>query len=251
MIYHVGSSYYIDYAQELYSLKGAMDTKRFTNSQSWDQDSVVSFFDNERNKPEDVYPSEWFFIKEILHNGMSILDIGCAQGGFANVFQHYLADFDYTGVDISPKMVERAKIRYPEHTFYHVGEEDYSILANRSYDLVLTLGILHLHESWRDTIKVAWKHCKKTLILDFRETELPTLEDKKRSYFTMEVHNGEDDENLRLPYIILNTSDALKSIKELCPGFKKIACYGYTHPVSEYAVTSIKEVMATVYAISR
>ena len=45
------------------------------NAESWNQPNVVSFFDNHRTTKSDVYPSEWFFLKDRLQENMSILDI--------------------------------------------------------------------------------------------------------------------------------------------------------------------------------
>ena len=41
----------------------------------WDNADAVNFYDNPRNKSSDVSPSEWFFLKGRLNEGMSIVDI--------------------------------------------------------------------------------------------------------------------------------------------------------------------------------
>ena len=45
------------------------------NADSWNQPNVVSFFDNHRITKSDVYPSEWFFLKDQLQEDMSILAV--------------------------------------------------------------------------------------------------------------------------------------------------------------------------------
>tara|TARA_B100001245_G_C22610760_1_gene301844 strand:+ start:423 stop:608 length:186 start_codon:yes stop_codon:yes gene_type:complete len=45
------------------------------NAESWNQPNVVSFFDNHRTTKSDVYPSEWFFLKDQLQEDMSILAV--------------------------------------------------------------------------------------------------------------------------------------------------------------------------------
>ncbi len=89
------------------------------NAESWNQPNVVSFFDSHRTTTSDVYPSEWFFLKDQLQEGMSILDIGCAQGGFAGIIGEQLSKFSYTGVDISKAMITKASAKYPQHIFHH------------------------------------------------------------------------------------------------------------------------------------
>ena len=159
------------------------------NAESWNQPNVVSFFDTNRTTTSDIYPSEWFFLKEQLKEGMSILDIGCAQGGFAGMIAEHLNDFTYTGVDISEEMISKAKEKYPQHNFHIVKENDYSKVTGK-YDVSLVLGILHLHETWRNTIQIAWNHTKSSLILDLREVFEETVEDKKNhilKWILMEV----------------------------------------------------------------
>jgi len=215
------------------------------NFKHWDAASIVDFFDSRRDKQGDVYPSEWFFLKDQIRENISVLDVGCAQGGFSQIFSNYLKSFNYVGMDISLNMIERARSRFPQHLFLHCSEGDYSNLNNKKFDLVLVLGIIHLHEGWRNTISKAWEHTAKNLILDFRETELPSIEDKNISFFNME---GSD---YPIPYNIINTAEALSELIRLCPGYKKICRYGYIHPISESATSPIRQVMTTVYSIER
>lgn len=222
------------------------------NSEAWGHQSILNFFDHHRRTTKDIYPSEWFFIKDRLFEGMTILDIGCAKGGMANVISEHLRNFDYTGVDINQKMIDAAGKLYPQHRFYRILEEDYSVLGPSQYDLVLCLGILHLHEAWRKTIETAWAHTKKYLILDLRETYLPSIEDKTISYFKMDFDQIENPQSeYILPYNIINTGEALKTICEICKNAKNILHYGYTQNVSILAVGPIQKVMANVYCIER
>ena len=222
------------------------------NSESWSQPNVVDFFDNHRTTTADVYPSEWFFLKGQLHKGMSVLDIGCAQGGFAGIIGEELSKFSYTGVDISKVMIAKANAQHPQHTFHHVAENDYSALSGREgYDMTLVLGILHLHETWRETIKVAWKQTKSVLILDLRETFENTVEDKSRSYFTMDINGSNGDYSEVLPYNVINIGEALKIITSICSGLEKISHYGYLQSPSDTTVTPIDKIFANVYMIQK
>ena len=50
------------------------------NYEVWNQPNVVRFFDDNRVKTEDDYPSEWLFLKDQLGENMTVLDFGCKQG---------------------------------------------------------------------------------------------------------------------------------------------------------------------------
>lgn len=222
------------------------------NSNAWGLPKVLSFFDNHRDTTTEVYPSEWFFLKDCLHEGISVLDVGCAQGGFCNVLAEHLQTFSYTGIDINPSMIDRARLRHPGHEFLCLPEADFSALGERSFDLVLVLGILHLHESWRQTLAGAWTHCGQVLLCDLRETSGPTIEDKGASCFAMDFNGDDGDSHAHslLPYVILNTSDALNAVESLCPN-GGVSRFGYTHTVSPAARTPVREVMTTTYQIRR
>jgi len=222
------------------------------NARAWGHKSILNYFDKKRLTTNDIYPSEWFFLKQKLHDGISVLDIGCAKGGMAHVLSEHIQSFSYVGVDINTHMIEAAQKRFPEHQFYNIHENDSSILGTTQYDLVLCLGLLHLHETWRDTINTAWIHTKGCLILDLRETHLATIENKKSSYFKMDFDNiFNPTSDYVLPYNIINTAEALHTINDICSDSTTILHYGYTQLVSELAVSPLKKVMANVYCIER
>ena len=220
------------------------------NAESWGLPNVVSFFDSHRVTSSDVYPSEWFFLKNQLHEDMSILDIGCAQGGFAGIIGEQLKNFSYTGVDISKAMIEKAAMNYPHHKFHLVNEGDFSSLSE-VYDMTLVLGILHLHETWRKTIEMAWKHTKTALILDLRETFGNTIEDKAQSYFSMNINGRNGEYSEVLPYNVINAGEALETINSICTGAKKISHYGYLQDPSSTTVTKVDKIFANVYLIQK
>lgn len=217
------------------------------NASAWGH--VVDFFDHERATTSQVYASEWFFLKDLLKEGISVLDVGCAQGGFAGVLAENLKDFRYTGIDISAEMIAKAKARHPTAEFHHVGESDWSAIAGRRFDLVLVLGILHLHEGWRDTITRAWGHAAGTLLLDLREHEGPTIEDKAVSSFRMDFGGGEAGVGVTLPYIVVNSAEALATVRRSAAGAGRVSHYGYLHPISASATSPVKTVMANVWCI--
>jgi SAM-dependent methyltransferase len=222
-----------------------------SHADSWSRPGVLDFFSRERGTTADVYPSEWFFLKDRLQEDMRVLDIGCAQGGFAGVLGEHLKRISYTGVDISPEMIEKAKARHPKQRFFCCPEGDLTPLGGETFDLVLVLGILHLHESWRATLASAWKHTQGALLFDLRETEGPTLEDKSVSWFGMDFSGDAEQAELRLPYIVLNAGDALAEAVRLTDGAAKLSRYGYRHPPSSAARTPIKQIMTSAYLAER
>lgn len=222
------------------------------NEQAWSLPGVLGFFDSARATTAQVYRSEWIFLRELLREGMSVLDVGCAQGGFAAVLAEHLSDFRYTGVDVSAAMVERARFRHPDHRFLQVPEADLSALDGETFDLVLVLGILHLHEKWRDTLAAAWTKTAGALVLDLREHEAASIEDKTVSSFRMDFGVADADHAaVTLPYIILNSADALATLRHMTPDRTRLSHFGYLTPVSGSASAPVDQVMANVWCVER
>lgn len=218
------------------------------NASVWSRPVIVDYYDTHRRTSKDVYSSEWIFLKDHLRAGMSILDIGCAQGGFAGIIAECLKDFSYTGVDISETMIGKARAHFPQHRFGVVKPSGEGIPAGEIFDLVICLGILHLNVSWREVVSNAWKHTGKSLILDLRLSAGKTIEDKQVSYFIMDPAAKETSSE-HLPYNIINISDATADVIRLCEGNKKIFQYGYTHPVSEFTIGPVKQVLMTTFCV--
>ena len=222
------------------------------NAAAWGLPGVLEFFDNHRATTEEVYLSEWLFMKEMLVEGVSVLDVGCAQGGFATVLSEHLKDFSYTGLDINSEMIARARRRNPAHTFHHVEEGIFGLDSDDKFDLVLVLGILHLHENWRTTLAQAWAHTNGTLIFDLRETEKLSVEDKTQSYLKMDFHTADQQHAVtNLPYNLINSGDALSIVREICHDADKLQRYGYLHPPSSSAIIPVSDVLVSAYSVER
>lgn len=215
----------------------------------WDALGWLEFYETRRATSEGIYPSEWFFLKNFLVEGLSVLDIGCALGGLASVLSEHLTRFEYTGVDISERMIERAKQKHPSHRFYVIEEADLSVLANERFDLVVCLGVLHLSRKWRALISAAWNRAD-VLLLDLRETAGATVEDETISYYRMDAL-PKTGGSTHLPYNIINSGEALRTLMELCVDATGLHHHGYLARASAAAVTPIKAVMMNTYQIDK
>lgn len=219
---------------------------------AWEQPNVIEFFERARSTTEDVYPSEWLLLQNVLREEMSVLDIGCAQGGFAQIIAEHVKSFHYTGVDISAEMVGRARRRFPQHRFFHTPDGNFSPLGGERFDVVLALGILHLHDGWRQTISRGWERTKHSFLFDLRESDGATIEDVRTSYLRMDFNAGSpQSSSVVLPYIVVNAADALSEVRRQCGGAHHISRYGYLHDVSQSAVTPVSAVMTTVWRVDR
>lgn len=112
--------------------------------------NTIKIWDFWANKYEKLWvqkyslsPTRRDIIKEIKkmleHNkAYKVLDMGCGTGQLIVDMQKEFKDYNikYTGVDISSKMIEIAKSKDSQTTYYNCSVEDFSIL-DKYFDIVI------------------------------------------------------------------------------------------------------------------
>jgi SAM-dependent methyltransferase len=73
----------------------------------------------------------------------SILDVGCGLSHFYNWLKRNKIQVNYTGIDITPIMVEESRKKYPEAIFFD-GSIFNTDLSKYSFDYVFASGIFYL-----------------------------------------------------------------------------------------------------------
>jgi len=70
-----------------------------------------------------------------------ILDVGCGLGSLVDCLEHSDLNFEYLGIDINPRLIEKCKEVYPEYEFQLLNEDfDYDCLV---YDYALMSGVFN------------------------------------------------------------------------------------------------------------
>lgn len=131
-----------------------------------------------------------FLFDDYLIPGEKVLDLGCGNGRFYELFKE--KSIDYTGVDNSEKLIEIAKRRYPETKFLIADALNLSFPDNY-FDKVYSFAFLHHIPSQEFRLKVlqeirrvlkkegvfiltVWKfHAKKEIFLLFKYTILKII----------------------------------------------------------------------------
>lgn len=179
-----------------------------------DFDELVDFFTENRTKPEDLYPSEARFLPGLARDARHVLDVGCAAGGFVDIWRAYNPELAYTGVDVSPALIEAARATHPDAEFLVGDAADGLPLPDRAADVVAALGWLHWEPRRRDALRELWRLAGRSLFFDVR------------------LHDGGDD--LRgaqaipggeVPYLCLSWPRFRAELLALAPG--AVAAYGY------------------------
>jgi len=216
---------------------------------SWSSKSAVKHYLGHRGKLSELYRSERYFMQEALKKEKSMLDIGCAAGGFLKIARRYNKNIDYTGVDISPTMIDEARGRSPNGKFCLTNGETLDFPDN-FFDVCLSFGVFHMVENWKRLLAEAWRVCRNTLLFDLRIVKKKDARDKDASYQRLEF-NEKWDGISRAPYVVLGVDEAVRHIVSLKPRIKSFKSYGYWHPVSKSTVSRYSMVCMSVFCLRK
>lgn len=171
----------------------------------WDKQYKEGKWDFLLDRPDNTaYIAER--ISDILRDKkISILDIGCGNGGLLSLFEAGKKDFSYTGVDISGEAISRLQEHFPKYRFLEVDIEKDVFCAGEQFDVIVlseilyyvdylkllrrcksyakkdTLVFVSVYKSWRSFF--LWRGIKKFISVKY----MTTLQNKKKvSWSVME-----------------------------------------------------------------
>jgi SAM-dependent methyltransferase len=208
---------------------------------AWASPESLDYYRRHRQKAEELYPSERFFLPEVLAQVDSMLDVGCAAGGFSEVARAFNPQVRYVGVDIVPAFIETARADHP-HAEFAIGDGLAFSTGPGSFDLVHASGVLHLNMRYRDMIAAMWRQTRRFLLCDLRLTTGAAEVGRMDSPF------GERSP-VSLPYVVLSLADARQLLSNLNPAPNKVTVKGYPHRASAAATLTNPDIlMACVLA---
>ncbi len=119
----------------------------------WGKQNVVEFYANNRNKISDLYLSERkplsFIKKEKIK---SIIDYGCAVGGFYQIFKKYFNNkIYYHGLDFEKNVIDKAKIKFKnsKKTKFSNLKKGKIKEKNNKYSLSFCTGVLNHNSNYK------------------------------------------------------------------------------------------------------
>jgi len=194
---------------------------------AWASPESLAYYQAHRQRADELYPSERFFLPGVLRQITSMLDVGCAAGGFSDVVRSFNPQVEYFGVDVVPAFVEAARTSHPEATFA-VGDGLTFPTPPESFDLVHASGVLHLNRRYRDMVSAMWSQTRRFLLCDLRLTTGEPEIGRLDSPFN-------ERDPVSLPYVVLSVTDALQMFSALFPQPDFIRIKGYPHEASTSA----------------
>lgn len=204
----------------------------------------VEFWSNNRNTLEDLYPSEKYFFADRLPDCRSVLDVGCAAGGFSEACRELRDDIEYTGLDVSPNLVNVATRKYADartrFSAYDGREFPEDIRTDR-YDMVYSFGVLHHVPHWAQIVEQMVHSAAKYVCFDLRLSFQGDAEG-----FQIIDFNEEWDGETKIDYVVVDFFKALSTVHELLGNETRMDIYGYeSPPTSKAEVERDKVIMAS------
>lgn len=73
----------------------------------------------------------------------TLLDVGCGTGPMIELLLKSFPDREYTGIDLTPRMIEVARAKQLPHTTFLVGDSENLPFAGNSFDAVVCTNSFH------------------------------------------------------------------------------------------------------------
>lgn len=128
-----------------------------------DYNTIASHFDQKRSVKRSLARFEWL-LAYLPQSDLRVLDVGCGNARMIDFFKaHQIKLKDYLGVDISDKLIEIAKHKYPHHQFLvknMVEDSPISLFNKTKYNLALFLAVLHHLPSKNSQLKALRNICQ-------------------------------------------------------------------------------------------
>jgi len=214
------------------------------NYREWSYSNVVNFYTKHRNKIEDLYESEKFFLPGILFPGVKVLDIGCAAGGFYNIMCNLQSKIEYVGIDISPLLIKKARDKYPEVKFLTANAISLPFKKGE-FNIVFSSGVFHMEPDYMKAIEEAYRVTNKFLLFDLRLTRY------KGGFFYQKLVFERESNGPKAPYIVCNIDKIVSFLENLNPKPLEIQVKGYYRKPSSTAFVKYKKIYMAIFLIRK
>lgn len=102
-------------------------------------------------------------------SGKDILDYGCGKGDFYGFLKEQAIKVSYTGLDITPPLIELARRKYPECRFEVFDIEQMPL--KEDYDYIFICGVFNnrvegVMESMKNTLLKLFPHAKEAMVFN-------------------------------------------------------------------------------------
>ncbi len=226
------------------------------NFTAWSQSNIVEYYAKERRNVGDLYDSERALLMPALKNCASILDFGCAAGGFLSLLQTLNRRIRYVGLDVSPEMIRKARSFYPSVQF-EVNDGSHLPFPDGSFDLAVCTGVLNHNPNYQRIVQELYRVAAKGCVLDLpRLVSVPYQYELSTSHMVLKkrfptadpIHEGQTV----VPYVLSNPQAIFEFLHNgLEPRPRTLVAIGYYGKPPESAILPVKSVCYCVVYLGK
>jgi len=217
---------------------------REVSSEGWEHPDTIKFYAENRRTEAELYPSEATFFRQAVLESESMLDIGCAVGGFSAIAKSIKPSIDYLGLDRSKTAIAEAKRQFPD-TAFNVMDGVRVTLPSNSFDLVVCTGVAVHERRWASLLREAYRLSKKICLFDIR------LHRDPHRPGSLKIAFQGDDTGYRVPYFMVRPDIFWLELMILNPQPTDVKMHGYIKPVSSMAVTDRTHAFMAVFELRK
>ena len=215
-------------------------------------DQIAHYFVRNRVAWAHFYESERVIIEGLnLHDGQTILDVGCGCAGLGLALRERFGLQNYTGVEINALAAEAAQNIYPQARILCGDILDIAAgeLRDELFDVVFSLSCVDWNVRFDDSLAAAWSLVLPGgyLVATFRLTEGRGCNDISRSYQYINYEGLRAGE--RASYVVNDARDLIGQLKGF--GSSEIQAFGYWGAPSATAVTPYARLCFAAFAIRK
>lgn len=131
-------------------------------------------------------------LSNVSVDGKKILDVGCGLGNLLEYINNLQLNVNYTGIDVLPEMIERAKAKGLKGEFIYVDIFKSNPFKYKSFDIIYASGIFNLNlgnnrEFLINALKLFFNLAKKSVCFNLLHYKSPSKEDTYHYFNPEEV----------------------------------------------------------------
>jgi ubiquinone/menaquinone biosynthesis C-methylase UbiE len=223
---------------------------------AWSDQQVVAFYAHERHTLDNLYESERAILEPAAAGAGSVLDVGCAAGGFYPILRGLHPGIRYRGVDAVPEMVATARRRFPTVPF-EVNDGKPLPYSDGAFELVLCTSVLHHNPDYQRMMQELYRVASRGCVMDLpRLVAHPYTFDRSTSYMRLAQRFGSgtmgDQAQQAVPYVLCEARSIFEFLMGgLDPRPSALAAVGYYGEPDRSTVLPVKRVCFCVVYLAK
>lgn len=130
----------------------------------------TAIYDTDPNNWNEIQNVSCGIVRRHMCNTWSVIDVGCGFGALSDLVP---PESKYLGIDISPDLIEIAKLRYPDKAFQVVDISNRTEFEDRQFDIAICRSVKDMiinnldRSVWNAMLKEMRRISRYTLLMEY------------------------------------------------------------------------------------